>query len=146
MSRGPLGASRPSLPGARTVARIQHPRPEGTQQGRAREEPVPSITENHALSQPEFFVGIDVAQPHLDVAIAGEDAVWRVSYDAAGLTELCARLAAAAPPPFSDVLAFMRQTLWRRTPLFHMSPFPTDSQKLAQRPPPPIMDALCYTA
>ena len=36
-------------------------------------------------------------QPHLDVAIAGEDAVWRVSYDAAGLTELCAHLAAAAP-------------------------------------------------
>ena len=49
------------------------------------------------MSKPEIFVGIDVAQPHLDVAIAGEDAVWRVSYDAAGLTELCARLAAAAP-------------------------------------------------
>ena len=49
------------------------------------------------MSKPEFFVGIDVAQPHLDVAIAVEDAVWRVSYDAAGLTELCARLAAAAP-------------------------------------------------
>ncbi len=37
-----------------------------------------------------------MAQHHLDVAIAGEDAVWRVSYDAAGLTELCVRLAAAA--------------------------------------------------
>ena len=49
------------------------------------------------MSKPEFFVGIDVAQPHLDVAIAGEDTVWRVSHDAAGLTELCARLAAAAP-------------------------------------------------
>ena len=49
------------------------------------------------MSKPEFFVGIDVAQLHLDVAIAGEDAVWRVSYDAAGLTELCVRLAAAAP-------------------------------------------------
>ena len=49
------------------------------------------------MSKPEFFVGIDVAQPHLDVAIAGEDTVWRVSYDAAGMTELCARLAAAAP-------------------------------------------------
>ena len=49
------------------------------------------------MSKPEFFVGIDVAQPHLDVAIAGEDAVWRVSYDAAGLTKLCDRLAAAAP-------------------------------------------------
>ena len=49
------------------------------------------------MSKSEIFVGIDVAQPHLDVAIAGEDAVWRVSYDAAGLTELCARLAAAAP-------------------------------------------------
>ena len=49
------------------------------------------------MSKPEFFVGIDVAQQHLDVAIAGEDAVWRVSYDAAGLTELCVRLAAAAP-------------------------------------------------
>ena len=32
-------------------------------------------------------------------------------------------------PPFSDVLAFMRQTLWRRSPLFRRSPFPTDSQK-----------------
>ena len=42
-------------------------------------------------------MGIDVAQQHLDLAIAGEDAVWRVSYDAAGLTELCVRLAAAAP-------------------------------------------------
>ena len=42
-------------------------------------------------------MGIDVAQSHLDVAIAGEDTVWRVSHDAAGLTELCARLAAAAP-------------------------------------------------
>ena len=49
------------------------------------------------MSKPEFFVGIDVAQLHLDVAIAGEDAGWRVSYDAAGLTELCVRLAAAAP-------------------------------------------------
>ena len=49
------------------------------------------------MSKPEFFVGIDVAQPHLDVAIAGEDTVWRVSHDAAGLTELCARLVAAAP-------------------------------------------------
>ena len=49
------------------------------------------------MSKPEFFVGIDVAQQHLDVAVAGEDAVWRVSYDAAGLTELCVRLAAAAP-------------------------------------------------
>ncbi len=36
------------------------------------------------MSMPEFLVGIDVAQSHLDVAIAGEDAVWRVSYDAAG--------------------------------------------------------------
>ena len=49
-------------------------------------------------------------------------------------------------PTFSDVLAFMRQTLWRRIPLFHRSPFPTDSQKLAQRPPPTIMEVLCYTA
>ena len=49
------------------------------------------------MSKPEVFVGIDVAQPHLDVAIAGEDTVWRVSHDAAGLTQLCARLAAAAP-------------------------------------------------
>ena len=49
------------------------------------------------MSKPELFVGIDVAQPHLDVAVAGEDAVWRVSYDAAGLTELCVRLATAAP-------------------------------------------------
>ena len=49
------------------------------------------------MSKPEFFVGIDVAQPHLDVAIAGQDTVWRVSHDAAGLTELCARLVAAAP-------------------------------------------------
>ena len=36
-------------------------------------------------------MGIDVAQPHLDVAFAGEDTVWRVSHDATGLTELCAR-------------------------------------------------------
>ena len=49
-------------------------------------------------------------------------------------------------PTFSDVLAFMRQTLWRRSPLFRRSPFPTDSQKPAPRPPPTIMDALCYTA
>ena len=45
------------------------------------------------MSKPEFFV--DVAKQHLDVAFAGEDIVWRVSHDAAGLTELCARLAAA---------------------------------------------------
>ena len=52
------------------------------------------------MSKPEIFLRIDVAQPHLDVAIAprGEDTVWRVSHDAAGLTELCARLAAAARP------------------------------------------------
>ncbi len=37
------------------------------------------------MSKPEIFVGIDVAQPHLDVAIAFEDAVWRVSHDAAVL-------------------------------------------------------------
>ena len=49
-------------------------------------------------------------------------------------------------PTFSDVLAFMRQTLWRRTPLFRMSPFPADSPKLPQGPPPRIMDVLCYTA
>ena len=49
------------------------------------------------MSKPESVVGIDVAKQHLDVAIAGEDTVWRVSHDAAGLTELCARLAAAAP-------------------------------------------------
>ena len=49
-------------------------------------------------------------------------------------------------PTFSDVLAFMRQTLWRRTPLFHMSPFPVNSQKPAPRPPPQIMEVLCYTA
>ncbi len=49
------------------------------------------------MPKPEFLVGVDVAKPHLDVAFAGEDIVWRVSHDAAGLTELCARLAAAAP-------------------------------------------------
>ena len=49
-------------------------------------------------------------------------------------------------PTFSDVLAFMRQTLWRRTPLFRRSPLPADSQKPAPRPPPQIMAALCYTA
>ena len=49
-------------------------------------------------------------------------------------------------PTFSDVLAFMRQTLWRRTPLFHMLPFPVNSQKPAPRPPPQIMEVLCYTA
>ena len=49
-------------------------------------------------------------------------------------------------PTFSDVLAFMRQTLWPQSSLFCMSPFPADSQKLPQRPPPTIMDALCYTA
>ena len=31
-------------------------------------------------------------------------------------------------PTFSDVLAFLRQMLWRRTSLFHKSPFPTDSK------------------
>ena len=49
-------------------------------------------------------------------------------------------------PTFSAGLAFMRQTLWRQTPLFRMSPFPAHNQKPAQRPPPQIMDALCYTA
>ncbi len=49
-------------------------------------------------------------------------------------------------PTFSDVLAFMRHTLWRRTPHFHLSPSPTDSQKPAPRPPPTIMETLCYTA
>ena len=49
-------------------------------------------------------------------------------------------------PTFSDVLAFMRQTLWRRTPLFRLSPFPTDNQKPAQHPLPTIMETLCYTA
>ncbi len=49
-------------------------------------------------------------------------------------------------PTFSDVLAFMRRTFWRQTPLFRMSPFPANNQKPAQRPPPQIMVALCYTA
>ena len=49
-------------------------------------------------------------------------------------------------PTFSAGLALMRQTLWSHTPLFRRSPFPVDSQKPAQRPPPQIMDALCYTA
>ena len=49
-------------------------------------------------------------------------------------------------PTFSDVLAFMRHTLWRRSPLFRMSPSPTDNQKSAPRPPPTIMETLCYTA
>ena len=62
------------------------------------------------MSKPEFFVGIDVAQPHLDVAIAGEDAVWRVSYDAAGLTELWARLAAAGA---TQVLCWKPPASWR---------------------------------
>ena len=49
------------------------------------------------MSKPEFFVGINVAKPHLVVAIAGEDTVWRMSHVDAGLTELCARLVAPEP-------------------------------------------------
>ena len=63
------------------------------------------------MSKPEFFVGIDVSKQHLDVAIAGEDAMWRVSHDAAGLTELCARLVTAAP---ALPASWPRQIRWMR--------------------------------
>ena len=49
------------------------------------------------MSKPEILVGIDAVKQHLDVAIVGGDTPWQVSLDAAGLNELCARLAAAAP-------------------------------------------------
>ncbi len=42
-------------------------------------------------------MGIDEGQKHLDVAIAGQDTPGQVSHDAAALTELYARLAAATP-------------------------------------------------
>ena len=49
------------------------------------------------MSKPEYFVEVDVAQQHLDVAFAGGDIVRRVSHDAAGLIELCVRLATVLP-------------------------------------------------
>ena len=105
-SREPFGRVTPES--SRSPYSCQDPKsaPGGPPARQGQSRACPSITENHAMSKPEFFVGIDVAQPHLDVAIAGEDAVWRVSYDAAGLTELCVRLAAAR-------LCWKRPAAWR---------------------------------
>lgn len=49
------------------------------------------------MSKPDILVGIDEGLQQLDVAIPGQDTASQVPHDAAGLTELCARLTAAPP-------------------------------------------------
>ena len=49
------------------------------------------------MSKNETYVGIDVAQDHLDVQVSGETAPWRVPHTEAGLETLCTRLASSLP-------------------------------------------------
>ena len=49
------------------------------------------------MSKNETYVGIDVAQDHLDVQVSGETAPWRVPRTEAGLEALCTRLAPVRP-------------------------------------------------
>ena len=49
------------------------------------------------MSKNETYVGIDVAQDHLDVQVSGETAPWRVPHTEAGLETLCTRLAPVRP-------------------------------------------------
>ena len=49
------------------------------------------------MSKQEVYVGIDVAQDHLDVQVSGEPSPWRVPHTEAGLETLCTRLAPVCP-------------------------------------------------
>lgn len=49
------------------------------------------------MEQEARYVGIDVAQNWLDVSVTGEEEVWRVGNDAAGIAALRERLLAYAP-------------------------------------------------
>ena len=49
------------------------------------------------MSKHETYVGMDVAQDHLDVQVSGEPAPWRVPRTEAGLEILCTRLAPVRP-------------------------------------------------
>ena len=51
------------------------------------------------------YVGIDVAQGHLDVQVSGEPAPWRVPYDPVGLRTLCEHLV-----PWSPTLIVLEAT------------------------------------
>ena len=50
-----------------------------------------------SITPQAFFVGVDVAKAHLDVAIRPGDAPFRVANDPAGLAELVARLVSTGP-------------------------------------------------
>ena len=50
------------------------------------------------MSQPQLFVGIDVTQAPLDIAVRPPGDRWAVSHDAAGIAPLVGRLQAIAPP------------------------------------------------
>ena len=49
------------------------------------------------MSKLAVYVGIDVAQSHLEVQVSAEPASWRVTYDTVGLRTLCERLASWSP-------------------------------------------------
>jgi transposase len=49
------------------------------------------------MSEPEVFVGIDVAKAKLDVGLVPGSETWRVDHDAAGIATVVERLAAARP-------------------------------------------------
>ena len=49
------------------------------------------------MEQPALYVGIDVSGDRLDVCIPGQEQVWQVANDAAGIGELRERLVACAP-------------------------------------------------
>ena len=49
------------------------------------------------MGQVAVYVGLDVAQGHLDVQVSGEPAPWCVAYDPVGLRTLCEGLAPWSP-------------------------------------------------
>ena len=49
------------------------------------------------MSKWAVYVGIAVAQSHLEVQVSAEPASWRVTYDTVGLRTLCERLASWSP-------------------------------------------------
>lgn len=49
------------------------------------------------MEQPALYVGVDVSRDRLDVCIPGQEQVWQVANDAAGIAELGERLVACAP-------------------------------------------------
>lgn len=49
------------------------------------------------MSSASYYVGIDVAKAHLDIAVHPSGEVWQVAHDTQGVTDLVAQLAELAP-------------------------------------------------